>query len=149
MWMSYSLERSSPKPSHSSVRENALELQELFRECVDKVLTEGFRMGQDVRYVIQDSVFNWDSDKAEANVRNHDGVSFEEACEVFFDPWYQMEEDTRSAGEQRWIFVGYSRANRPLYVVAVEQGEESWRIVSARKLEPEERRRYEKEDDPY
>lgn len=106
-------------------------------------------MGQDVRYNIQDYVFVWDSDKAEANVRKHLGISFEEACEVFFDPWYHMEEDTSSEGEQRWIFVGYSKACRLLYVVAVEQGEESWRIISARKLEPEERRRYEKEDDPY
>jgi uncharacterized DUF497 family protein len=60
-----------------------------------------------------------------------------------------MEEDAVSIGEQRWIFVGYSKANRPISVVAVEQGEESWRIISARKLEPEERRRYEKEDDSY
>ena len=104
-------------------------------------------MGLDNRYVIQDCVFTWDSDKAESNVRKHDGVSFEEACEVFFDPLYHMEEDTSSEGEQRWVFVGYSKSNRPLCVVAVEEGEESWRIISARQLEPEERRRYEKEDD--
>ena len=99
---------------------NSLEVWELFDYCVDKVFTEDFRMGQDVRYVIQDFVFTWDSEKADSNVRKHEGVSFEEACEVFFDPWYHMEEDADSIGEQRWIFVGYSKANRLISVVAVE-----------------------------
>lgn len=99
----------------------------------------------DVRYVIQDVVFTWDADKAEANLGKH-SVSFEEASEVFFDPLYEME-DAGVETEQRWAFIGYSKANRSLYVVAVEQGEESWRIISARKLTPEERFRYEEEDD--
>jgi uncharacterized protein len=99
----------------------------------------------DVRYVIQDIVFTWDSDKAETNFGKH-SVSFEEACEVFFDPLYEMEDATVEQ-EQRWAFVGYSKANRSLYVVAVEQREESWRIISARKLTPEERLRYEEEND--
>ena len=30
--------------------------------------------------------FEWDSDKAEANIEKH-GVDFEAACETFFDPF--------------------------------------------------------------
>ncbi|GEM_PF-431300 len=105
-------------------------------------------MGRDVRFVVQNFVFTWDANKAEANEKKHDGVSFQKACEVFFDPLYDMEEDVSVEGERRWAFIGFTRASLPLYVVAVEEGEEAWRIVSARKLEPEERRRYEKEDDP-
>jgi uncharacterized DUF497 family protein len=105
-------------------------------------------MGKDVRYVIQDAVFMWDSDKAEPDLQKHAGISFQEACDVFFDPLYDMEEDAGVEGEHRWVVTGYSKANRPLCVVAVEQ-EDTWRIISARKLEPEERRQYEEEDDSY
>lgn len=99
----------------------------------------------DVAYVLQRAVFTWDADKAEANQLKH-AVSFEEACEVFFDPLYEME-DASVEGEQRWAFIGYSKSNRSLYVVAVEQEEDAWRIVSARRLTPEERLRYEEKDD--
>lgn len=99
----------------------------------------------DVRHVIQDLVFIWDAGKAESNLGKH-SVSFEEACEVFFDPLYEME-DASVEEEQRWAFIGYSKSNRSLCVVAAEQDEESWRIISARKLTPEERLRHEEEDD--
>ncbi len=99
----------------------------------------------DRQYILQDLVFTWDADKAEANLGKH-AVSFEEACEVFFDPLYEME-DASVEGEKRWAFIGYSKANRSLYVVAVEQEEDIWRIISARKLTPEERLRYEEKDD--
>lgn len=138
-----------PEGQPPVLSKNSLELGNLFYYCVDKVFTGDFAMGQDVWYILHDYEFTWDSDKAESNIRKHDGVSFEEACEVFFDPWYHMEEDTGSQGERRWVFVGYSAKNRPLCVVAAEHGDESWRIISARKLGPEERRRYEKEDDTY
>ena len=103
-------------------------------------------MGRDDRLVIQDSVFTWDVEKAVDNLKKH-MVSFEEACEVFFDPLYDMKEDQNVEGEQRWVFMGYSKSNRPLYVVAVEQGEDAWRVISARELTSTERCRYEEEDD--
>lgn len=42
----------------------------------------------DVVYRIQGSEFEWDSDKAQSNLVKH-GVTFEEAVEAFFDPFYQ------------------------------------------------------------
>ncbi|MFZ5868721.1 MAG: BrnT family toxin [Thermodesulfobacteriota bacterium] len=102
-------------------------------------------MGENVRYILQDCLFTWDSRKAKENLKKH-GVSFEEACEVFFYPYYEML-NASVAEQERWAFVGYSKGGRLLYVVAVEQTEEAWRIVSAREATPQERKRYEKEND--
>jgi uncharacterized DUF497 family protein len=38
-------------------------------------------------YRLQGVEFEWDADKARSNVEKH-GVTFEEAAEVFFDPFY-------------------------------------------------------------
>ncbi len=89
--------------------------------------------------------FVWDEKKAIKNLISHD-ISFKEACEVFFDPFYKLEDASRH-GEKRWGLTGYSEYSRMLYVVSVEKGDEAWRIVSARKASKKERRRYEKEND--
>lgn len=104
----------------------------------------------DVTYSLEGYVFVWDSMKAESNKKKH-GISFEEACEVFFDDFYQMFPEMYEE-EERWIVIGRSYPAHPIHplcVVAVERGEASWRIVSARLATPEERRRYEEDDDPY
>jgi uncharacterized DUF497 family protein len=47
----------------------------------------------DVRYTLHNIVFEWDSRKANTNLRKH-GISFELACEAFFDPFvYYLEEE--------------------------------------------------------
>jgi uncharacterized DUF497 family protein len=38
-----------------------------------------------VQHFYNGLLFEWDRDKARSNFKKH-GVSFEEACEVFFDP---------------------------------------------------------------
>ncbi len=101
-------------------------------------------MKRDVLFTLQDCLFTWDPDKAEANLKKH-GVSFEQACEVFFDPFYEMD-DSSVEGEERWAFFGYSRDGTRLCVVAVERSEAAWRIITARKLTAQERHRYEEED---
>ncbi len=94
---------------------------------------------------IQGFLFTWDPQKEKGNRRKH-RVSFEEACEVFFDEAYFMVEDTFAEGEQRWRLTGYSERNRLLTVVVAEF-ETAWRIIFARKATREERRGYEEEDD--
>ena len=37
-----------------------------------------------ITHILEDVDFEWDSEKADANLQKH-GVSFPEACEVFFD----------------------------------------------------------------
>lgn len=102
-------------------------------------------MGKTVKHVVEGWLFTWDSEKATKNLKKH-GVSFYEACEVFFDPLY-VPGDASVPEEQRHSFIGYSE--RLLYVVAAEQDhvEDAWRIISAREAEPKERKRYEEADD--
>ncbi|MDJ0897994.1 MAG: BrnT family toxin [Xenococcus sp. MO_188.B8] len=40
-------------------------------------------------YQLQDVEFEWDSNKAQSNFDKY-GITFEEAAEVFFDPFYQI-----------------------------------------------------------
>jgi uncharacterized DUF497 family protein len=48
----------------------------------------------DIIYQLQGVAFEWDADKAQSNLEKH-GVTFEEAAEVFFDPFYQSGDATR------------------------------------------------------
>lgn len=100
----------------------------------------------DIRYVYEGETLVWNLNKAMENIAKH-GVSFEEACQVFFDPFYRME-SAGEALEQRWAITGYSRIGNLLYVVAAERNHDVWRIVSARKVTKAERKNYET-NDPY
>ena len=96
----------------------------------------------DIRYIFQGEIFLWDSKKAASNLKKH-GMSFEEGCEVFFDPFYRMEDASRG-GEGRWALTGYSEAGRLL--VTVEKADEGWGIISARPATKQERYRYEENE---
>jgi len=48
----------------------------------------------------------WDSDKAAANPKNHDGVTFEEAQHVLLDPFALTREDNDAQSEQRFVTLG-------------------------------------------
>ena len=94
-------------------------------------------------------VFEWDSNKAAANVRKH-GVTFEEAKSIFSDEaLLTIPDDFHSDDERRFLSVGLSEKARVLLVVNTESDgmadEIVIRIVSARKATPKERKRYEEE----
>jgi uncharacterized protein len=63
-------------------------------------------------FQLQGLEFEWDAQKAQNNALKH-GVEFEEAAEVFFDPFYQGGEAS-FAGERRDFVLGYSLAQRML-----------------------------------
>lgn len=87
--------------------------------------------------------FEWDDEKAEANVINHDGVTFFEAATVFIDPLsIIVEDDEHSFDERRYLTVGLSQVRRILIVCYTERGDVI-RIISAREAEPNEVRFYE------
>jgi uncharacterized protein len=89
--------------------------------------------------------FEWDADKAEANVKTH-RVSFEEAVTVFYDPLAATFGDPdHSDDENRLVTVGYSVRSRLLVVCHVERGNTT-RIISARRATARERKRHEGED---
>ncbi len=96
----------------------------------------------DILYKLQGISFQWDSDKAQSNRQKH-GIAFEEAAEVFFDPFHQTG-NASTDDEQRDFILGYSLSQRILMVVYVERDE--WtRIISARRATRRERKLYEKE----
>ena len=86
--------------------------------------------------------FEWDEDKAAANLRKH-GVPFEEAASVFFDPLaYTFDDPDHSVGEQRLMTFGFSRSGHLLAVVHAERGR-AIRIICARRATRHERGIYE------
>ena len=91
-------------------------------------------------YRFQGVEFEWDANKAASNLEKH-GVTFQEAAEVFFDPFYQSG-DASVSDEQRDFMMGYSLSQRLLIVVYTERGEKT-RIVSARLATRAERKLYE------
>lgn len=83
--------------------------------------------------------FEWDEDKAAANLAKH-GVSFAEAATVFADPLSIYLDD--GSGTERIVVIGMSLRTRLIYVVYVERGERD-RIISARAATRAEREVYE------
>lgn len=91
--------------------------------------------------------FEWDRAKAESNLQKHH-ISFEMAIEVFFDPLAITEQDRIEEGEYRWRTIGLARQSLLLVVANVpreEAGVEIIRIISARRADGKEKRRYERE----
>jgi uncharacterized protein len=94
--------------------------------------------------------FEWDEDNAAAHFVKHQ-VSFETAARVFADPFALMAHDRVENGEQRWQTIGMVDGQLVLLVAhTVAQGEnkdhqptEVIRIISARKADKQERKRYE------
>lgn len=90
--------------------------------------------------------FEWDTAKAESNFSKH-RVSFEIATRVFADPFAVVEQDRIENGEHRWKTLGIVDGYLLLLVAHTvrdnEDGTEVIRIISARRAEPKERKRYE------
>ena len=76
--------------------------------------------------------FEWDEEKAASNIRDHDGVAFEQAAAVFSDKfaveWIDEREDY---GEERSVLLGMT-GGQLLYVAYTERGD-NIRIISARR----------------
>ncbi len=95
----------------------------------------------DIYFLYHGQRFAWDSEKASRNVGKH-GVSFEVACQVFFDPFIRIE-DASTAEEQREAATGLTEDWTLLFVVHILREGDSIRIVSARPATAPERRFYE------
>ena len=86
--------------------------------------------------------FEWDSDKAGANLSKH-GLSFEEASTVFADPLsLTIGDPLHSSGqEERFITIGTSYQGTTTVVIHCDRGE-NIRLISARRATRRERRTY-------
>lgn len=88
--------------------------------------------------------FEWDPNKAASNLRKH-AISFDLAMRAFGDPFALVEQDRIEGSEQRWRTLGMVDGMVLLVVahtVEDEQNAQVIRIISARRAEPRERRRY-------
>lgn len=86
--------------------------------------------------------FEWDDEKAKANLEKH-AVGFEEARSVFFEESALLYDDPDpSHGEQRFLLVGPSDAMRLLVVVHCCRLDDVIRIISARRTTKRERTAY-------
>uniref|UniRef100_UPI0040562387 BrnT family toxin n=1 Tax=Candidatus Electronema sp. TaxID=2698783 RepID=UPI0040562387 len=84
--------------------------------------------------------FEWDENKNAVNIRKHK-IDFEDIPELFQQPMLIDYDDRQNYGEERWIGIGLLH-NMAVAVVFTERGENTIRIISARKATKEERRRY-------
>jgi uncharacterized protein len=83
----------------------------------------------------------WDSDKADSNLKKH-GVSFEEAATALLDPMALAQEDATSEGEPRWALIGMSAQMRLLTVVYTLRRQDRVRLISARRATRKEAKHY-------
>lgn len=95
--------------------------------------------------------FEWDPEKALSNERKH-GVSFATALRAFADPFALKILERVEDGEHRWQTLGAVQGHLLLLIAYTlreldEDGRsvEVVRIISARKADRSERRRYEQE----
>jgi len=83
--------------------------------------------------------FEWDPAKREANLAKH-GVDFEDAVGIFDGAVLERVDDREEYGEIRMI--AYGEVGSVVLAVVYVDGEETRRIISARKAVRHERRDY-------
>lgn len=95
----------------------------------------------DQQFRMQGIDFEWDHEKASGNQQKH-GISFQSACELFFDPFVMPLDDEIIEGEERSSVLGMTTDWQILYVVYVWRGDVI-RLISARLATSHERKTYE------
>lgn len=55
----------------------------------------------DIRFELNGTAFVWNDEKARLNVLRHDGITFQQAAEVFFDPFFRLVDACRPQGHGR------------------------------------------------
>ena len=95
----------------------------------------------DIHFELNGTTFIWNAKKAAANPVKHDGIYFEQAVTVFFDPFFRLVDASRN-DEARDAVIGYDAQSRLLYVVHVEIEDVAIRIISARKATKEEHKKH-------
>ncbi len=98
----------------------------------------------DIRHVLHEILFEWDSTKAEENLKKHN-VDFEVACQAFFDPFVYVLEEEAHGDETRETLLGMTLQWNVLYVVYTLRQGDVFRIISARSATPAERHQYEEQ----
>ncbi len=88
-------------------------------------------------------LYEWDSEKAAENEGRHE-LSFEEATEVFLDPFaLTFDDPDHSDDERRFITIGVTTKRRVVFVSHADGENDRIRIISARETTRRERYDYE------
>ena len=96
----------------------------------------------DIEFELQDIRFVANREKARRNPSKHQGVTFEQAAQAFFDPFLKVVDADRNE-EARDAVIGMDASSRLLCVVHIQHEDEYIRLISARKATGEERNLYE------
>ncbi len=96
----------------------------------------------DKTYELNGITFIWDPDKAQININSHEGITFEQAAEAFFDPFIKII-DASPEEEVRDAIIGMDMRWNLLFVVHILVEDERIRIISARKATRSEKAIYE------
>lgn len=86
-------------------------------------------------------LFEWDEDKNRANIQKHK-IDFADIPAIFNGPMVVELDEREDYGEERWIGIGFLR-DIVVVVVFTERRQDTIRIISARKANKHERKRYE------
>jgi uncharacterized DUF497 family protein len=87
--------------------------------------------------------FEWDNTKNEVNIRKHK-IDFEDVSQVFDNPMIIRVDDREEYGEERLIGTGIL-GNVIVVIVFKEINGKAMRIISARKANKHEQKRFEQE----
>ncbi len=85
----------------------------------------------------------WNLSKAQSNIKSHSGLSFDEAIEVFDDPFYLEKYDAAHStlDEDRYQVIGRVKNQLVVFVVYTPRNGKK-RIISARPASAVERKFY-------
>jgi len=94
----------------------------------------------DVKYEYNGQRFEWDSNKENLNIKNHDGISFKEAAVCYMDRDVIFLEDKKYVDvEERFKAIGALTMFRTLIVhYCLRNNEDVIRIFSAREISDNE-----------
>lgn len=91
--------------------------------------------------------FEWDENKNLANIKNHEGISFDEASKVFNDIWSVEDfDDARSIEEERFAVIGLADFTLLRVIFTYREDEpdnQIIRIISAWKATAKDKEIYE------
>lgn len=113
-------------------------LQETQYAIIDNVNTTDRIQRMDIHFELNGALFVWNAKKAASNPIKHEGITFEQAAAVFFDPLFELVEADRN-DEARDALIGYDASGKLLFVVHIEVAGEFFRLISARRATNEER----------
>lgn len=82
----------------------------------------------------------YDAEKRGLTVENR-GLDFEDAVHVFAGPVFDLEDDRQDYGETRWLTFGL--LNERMVVLVWTQRGEARHVISMRKANDRERKKYE------